>query len=90
MERGPVEYRIERIPLRPDEPRTLDLVERLAEVGRQGWHVAAIDLATLAGGDERPVTVLLEREREEGSADASRVARAAEPSGGISGRTRAP
>jgi len=39
-----VEYRIERIPLNGDEPRLPQLVERLAELGRQGWHVASVDL----------------------------------------------
>ncbi len=58
-----VEYRIERIPLNRDEPRLLQLVERLAELGRQGWHVASADL-TLPPPQKGPVTVLLERELE--------------------------
>ncbi len=59
---GNVEYRIERIPVGGREPRLLPLVERLTELGRQGWHVAGIDLAAQAGHDHEPLTVLLERE----------------------------
>jgi hypothetical protein len=55
-----VEYRIERIPLDRDEPRLFQLLERLAELGRQGWHVAAADLTPHPS--EGRVTVLLERE----------------------------
>ena len=57
-----VEYRIERIPLDRDEPRLLQLVERLAELGRQGWHVASCDLTPHPSFEKGPVTVLLERE----------------------------
>lgn len=57
-----VEYRIERVPLNRDEPRLLQLVERLAELGRQGWHVASVDLTPHPAFEEGPVTVLLERE----------------------------
>jgi hypothetical protein len=57
-----VEYRIERVPLNRDEPRLLQLVERLAELGRQGWHVASVDLTPHPSYEEGPVTVLLERE----------------------------
>jgi hypothetical protein len=59
-----VEYRIERIPLNRDEPRLLQVVERLAELGRQGWHVAGIDLTPRPPHEEGPATVLLERELE--------------------------
>jgi hypothetical protein len=59
-----VEYRIERIPLSRDEPRLLQLVERLAELGRQGWHVASVDLTPHPSFEDGPVTVLLERELE--------------------------
>ena len=59
-----VEYRIERIPVSKDEPRLLQLVERLAELGRQGWHVASIDLTPHPSFEDGPVTVLLERELE--------------------------
>ena len=59
-----VEYRIERIPLNGDEPRLPQLVERLAELGRQGWHVASVDLTPHPSFEDGPVTVLLERELE--------------------------
>jgi hypothetical protein len=57
-----VEYRIERVPVNNGEPRLLQLVERLAELGRQGWHVASVDLTPHPSFEEGPVTVLLERE----------------------------
>jgi hypothetical protein len=57
-----VEYRIETVPLEKEEPRLLQLVERLAELGRQGWHVASVDLTPHAAFEQGPVTVLLERE----------------------------
>jgi len=60
-----VEYRIERIPRNRDEPHPLELIERLAELGRQGWHVASVDLTPHPAFEEGPVTVLLERELEE-------------------------
>jgi hypothetical protein len=62
-----VEYRIEQIPLNREEPRTLQLVERLAELGRQGWHVASIDLTPHPSYEQGPVTVLLERELDGGA-----------------------
>ncbi len=55
-----IEYRIERIPLNGAEPRLLLLVERLAQLGRQGWHVASVDLTPRPDGE--PLTVLLERD----------------------------
>jgi len=60
-----VEFRIEQVPLNRDGPPTLQLVERLAELGRQGWHVASADLTPLPSGREGRVTVLLERELDE-------------------------
>ena len=63
-----VEYRIESIPLNRDEPRLLLVVERLAELGRQGWHVASADLTPHASFEEGPLTVLLEREAQDGGA----------------------
>jgi hypothetical protein len=57
-----VEYRIERIPVNREEPRLLQLVERLAELGRQGWRVASVDLTPHATYEEGPATVLLERD----------------------------
>lgn len=58
------EYRIESIPLNREEPRMLQLVERLAELGRQGWHVSSVDLTPHPSYEEGPVTVLLDRELE--------------------------
>jgi hypothetical protein len=63
-----VEYRIERVPLNRDEPRLLARVERRADLGRQGWHVASLDLTPQATRQERPLTVLLEREAVPGDA----------------------
>ncbi len=57
-----VEYRIEQIPLNRDGSRLLQLVERLDELGRQGWHVGSVDLTPHAAYEEGPLTVLLERE----------------------------
>jgi hypothetical protein len=59
---GRTEFRIERIPVSAGEPRLLPLLERLSELGREGWHVAGIDLAGHAAEDREPLTVLLERE----------------------------
>lgn len=85
-----VEFRIEHVPINRDGPPTLLLVERLAELGRQGWHVAAADLTPhLSAGR---VTVLLEREVQEDvcpseSGPARRaIARGAEPALGASQR----
>jgi hypothetical protein len=60
-----VEYRIERIPLSGAGPRRLQLVERLAQLGRHGWHVASADLTPNPDHSQEPVTVLLERELDE-------------------------
>ncbi len=57
-----VEYRFEQVPLNRDGPPTLQLVERLAELGRHGWHVASVDLTPHPSYEAGPVTVLLERE----------------------------
>jgi len=65
---GHVEFRIERVPLNRSEPRLLLLVERLAELGRVGWHVASVDLSRRPDDDE-PITVLLEREVAAASTD---------------------
>ncbi len=59
-----VEYRVEHISVRRKEPQLLGLVERLAELGRQGWHVASVDLTLHPAYEEGPITVLLERELE--------------------------
>ena len=57
-----VEYRIEQVPLNQDGPPLLQLVERLAELGRQGWHVASVALTPHPSYEAGPVTVLLERD----------------------------
>lgn len=61
------EYRVERIPMNREAPRLLGVVERLTELGRQGWHVASADLARHREHELEPLTVLLERELEGGS-----------------------
>jgi hypothetical protein len=61
-----VEYRIERIPLNRAEPHQLQLVERLAQLGRQGWHVASAELTPRPDHEREPLTVLLERDVDEG------------------------
>jgi hypothetical protein len=60
-----VEYRIERIPLSGVVPSRLELVERLAQLGRHGWHVASAELTPNPDHEQGPVTVLLERELDE-------------------------
>jgi hypothetical protein len=60
-----VEYRIERIPLSGVGPGRLQLVERLAQLGRHGWHVASAELTPHPDHEQEPVTVLLERELDE-------------------------
>ena len=65
-----VEYRIEQVPFSQDGPLLLQLVERLAELGRQGWHVASVDLTPHLSYEAGPVTVLLERDLDGGEAAA--------------------
>jgi hypothetical protein len=60
---GRVEYRIERVPVDEDhESRLLQIVERLNELGSQGWRVASIDLTPHPAFKDTPIPVLLERE----------------------------
>lgn len=60
---GRVEYRIERLPVDEDhESRLLQIVERLNELGSQGWRVASIDLTPHPSFEASPIPVLLERE----------------------------
>jgi hypothetical protein len=62
------EYRIERLPIEDDhETRLIQLVERLNELGRQGWHVASVDLTPHPAFQSAPAPVLLEREVEAGA-----------------------
>jgi hypothetical protein len=61
-----VEYRIERLPVSDNhESRLLQLVERLNELGSQGWRVASVDLTPHPAFREAPLPVLLEREANE-------------------------
>ncbi len=62
-----VEYRVERVQVNREEPRLLQLTDRLAELGRQGWHVASVDLTPHPAYEQGPVTVLLERELQSGT-----------------------
>jgi hypothetical protein len=81
-----MEYRVERLPLDEDQgTRILQLVERLNELGAQGWQVASVDLMPHPAFQSSPVPVLLERE----------VGEKAEPSGSTQanpavGRIRSP
>ena len=64
----PVEYRIERMPFQEHpEAHLSELVERLAELGKQGWRVASADLThhpsySPAAQPSTPLPVLPERE----------------------------
>jgi hypothetical protein len=64
----PVEYRIERMPFQ-EHPEThlSELLERLTELGKNGWFVASVDLTrhpsySPAAQPSVPLSVLLERE----------------------------
>lgn len=56
-----IEYRIEHIALQDGRPETEQIVSRLNELGRDGWHVTSIDLAGHPHWSTRSVPVLLER-----------------------------
>jgi hypothetical protein len=64
----PVEYRIERMPFQQHpEAHLSELVERLTELGAQGWCVASVDLThhpsySPAAQPSTPLPVLLQRE----------------------------
>jgi hypothetical protein len=64
----PVEYRIERMPFQESPQAHLsELVERVNELGRQGWIVASVDLThhpsySPAAQPSTPLPVLFERE----------------------------
>jgi len=64
----PVEYRIERMPFQEHpEAHISELVERLTELGKQGWRVVSVDLThhpsySPAAQPSTPLPVLLERE----------------------------
>jgi hypothetical protein len=63
-----VEYRIERMPIKEHpEAHLSELLERLTEMGKQGWRVVSVDLThhpsySPAAQPTIPLPVLLERE----------------------------
>jgi len=63
-----VEYRVERMPFHEHpEEHISGLLERLTELGKQGWHVASVDLTyhpsySPAAQPGVALPVLLERE----------------------------
>ncbi len=63
-----VEYRIERMPIREHpEAHLAELLDRLNELGKQGWHVVSVDLThhpsySPAAQPAIPLPVLLEKE----------------------------
>ena len=64
----PVEYRIERMPFQEHpEMHLSELLDRLTELGKQGWCVASVDLThhpsySVAAQPSIPLPVLLERD----------------------------
>jgi hypothetical protein len=64
----PVEYRIERMPFQQHpESHLSELLDRITELGKQGWWVASVDLThhpsySPAAQPAVPLPVLLERE----------------------------
>jgi hypothetical protein len=64
----PVEYRIERMPFQQHpETHLNELLDRLVELGKQGWYVASVDLThhpsySPAAQPSVPLPVLLARE----------------------------
>jgi hypothetical protein len=64
----PVEYRIERMPFQQHpETHLSELLDRINELGKQGWNVASVDLThhpsySPAAQPSTPLPVLLERE----------------------------
>jgi len=63
-----VEYRVERMPFQEHpEAHLSELLNRVSEMGKQGWHVASVDLThhpsySPAAQPSTPLPVLLERE----------------------------
>ncbi len=64
----PVEYRIERMPFK-EHPEThlSEMLDRLTELGKQGWRVVSVDLThhpsySVAAQPAVPLPVLMERE----------------------------
>ena len=63
-----VEYRIERMPFQEQpEAQLSELLDRLTELGKEGWRVASVDMThhpsySPAAQPEIPLPVLLEKE----------------------------
>lgn len=63
-----IEYRVEELPLAGQfESHIKEVVERLTELGNEGWEVASVDLTwhpsySPAAQPQLPVPVLLQRE----------------------------
>ncbi len=63
-----IEYRVEVMPFtEPFEAHIKEVVERLSELGQEGWEVASVDLTwhpsySPAAEAHLPVPVLLQRE----------------------------
>jgi hypothetical protein len=63
-----IEYRVEEMPFTEGfEAHTKEVLERLSELGRDGWEVASVDLTSHptyspAAQPHPPVPVLLQRE----------------------------
>ncbi len=64
----PIEYRIERMPFQEHpESHLSELLDRLTELGKQGWCVASVDLThhpsySVAAQPSTPLPVLMSRE----------------------------
>ena len=56
-----MEYRMEEVTLGNGRPYAEQIVARLNDLGRDGWHVTGIDLADHPAWSRRIVPVLLER-----------------------------
>ncbi len=58
-----IEYRLERVPFREKQQTQIaELLGRLAELGRDGWQVAAIDPLPRGQWTPQPLPMLLQRE----------------------------
>lgn len=56
-----IEYRIEELPHAEGDVRIKELVERLSDLGADGWEVASVDLTAHPGYVAGPLQVLLQR-----------------------------
>jgi hypothetical protein len=63
-----LDYRIEQLPIREHpEAHLTDVLDRLSELGKEGWRVVSVDLThhpsySPAAQPNTPLAVLLERE----------------------------